>query len=661
MPGILGVITDKRISKASEKKLAAMAYPLVFTPEQEVEWFRHEWYVAGTVGYGKCFSFLKKASAYQDGVLLIMDGEVFPDFEDVPSELATTAPTIQRAEYCLYLYLKYGPQFAESLNGTFVIAVFDSRDHSLHLYNDRFGSEPIYIWSEEDELAFATSLRSLLSYREDIGRQYDKDALAELVVFERVIGGKTLFDGICRLVPASHATWDGRYLKVDKYWDMPLNNTPPAMTSWRDAAAELHYRLKQSIDKRTGDNVQVAALVSGGIDSRLLLACCPSSAIAATFSNRNHPHSIETRLAAKMAKVLGHEHVLIERGADHYATVAEAAVDVNESQMVFANSHSLGLHEQMLDMAIRVVLTGQWFDTLFKGMFSLGNESHYVYRDEPSVLRARRMAQNLADSQIIRRAHHLCLLMLALNDDMKERAAVAKERAIRTLSVFCSGEYELQDCSEYFTLLDLQSNAQIGFQRGLRTCFVDRSPACDNALLMLGLQIPLSWKKDGRIVRRALKLADPRLAWIRDANTGLPAGLCPPWNRILGSTWKATRDVARKLSRISKTVSSYRRPPGSTIFTQGSWHDRNATLRLCDKYRSMVENAIEQLDDTIFDKSTVTELFRDDINAPAPRLFKLFEIVLTFSLFDQKWGPSATRDIVSAEIADMKIVDFRDN
>jgi hypothetical protein len=660
MPGIFGITSEKELHGEEERTLAAMARPLIFTPEQEVELFRHEWYCAGTVGYEKSFSFLKKASARKGGVLLIMDGEVFPDVCDVPHELATPAPTIQRAEYCLYLYLQYGPQFVQRLNGTFVIAVFDNRDRMVHLYIDRFGSEPVYIWSAKEEFAFATSLRSLLRYRDDIGRKYDSDALAELVVFERVLGEKTVFGDIRRLVPASHAMWDGRQLKIGKYWEMRASAKPSVPRTWKDAAAELHERLRQDISKRTADGAQAGALVSGGIDSRLLLACCPSSTIAATFSNRNHPPSVETRLAGKMAKVLGHEHVLIEREADHYATVAELAVDVIESEMVFAGCHSLGLHQQMLDAGIQVVITGNWFDTYFKGMYAAGKMAEDTYRDEPNILQRRRIARNLADTQIIRRLRHLDLMMLALSNDMKDRAAVAKERAIRTLMVSGSDTRNLQECSERFTLLDLQSCTPIGFARGLRTCFPDRSPTYNNDLLAFGLNIPIEWKKDGRIVRRALRLANPRLAWISDANTGLPAGLCPPWNRVLGHMRQATRNAARRLSRISKTISSYRQPPsGCKIFTQESWHDRDGTLRLCERYRSMVEATIEKLDGTIFDKSMIVELFRDDLSVTAPRLHKLFEIILTFGMFDKKWGPHASRNALSGEIQNMRVVDLR--
>jgi asparagine synthetase B (glutamine-hydrolysing) len=660
MPGILGVIGDSEIGSNQENRLAAMAYPLVFSPDQEVEWFRHEWYCVGTVGYGKSFSFLKKSSAYKDGVLLIMDGEVFPEAVDVPHELAAPFPTVQRAEYCLFLYLRDGPLFARSLNGNFVIAVLDNRDRTVHLYNDRFGSEPIYLWAGEREFAFATSQRSLLNYQDRIGRQYDKDALAELIVFERVLGNKTLFQDIRRMVPASHAMWNGAQWTIEKYWNLTVCSKPETLRTWRDAATELNRRLEQSMTRRLSDNAPAAALISGGIDSRLLLHHCSPSTIAATFSNRDHPPSIETRIATKIAQMLGHQHVLIERETDHYAGVAELAVDVHEGERTFMGCHSLGVHQQMLDAGIRVVLTAFWWDTLFKGYFSMGDVIDCVYRDGPSVLKSRRIAWHLSNSGAIRKLHHQHLLMLALNDEMRERAAVVKERVIAELFRVLCEEGECENRSEYFTLRDLQSRADIGFQRALRTWFPDRSPAYDNELLTFGSQIPVDWKKDGQIVRWALRLANRKVARVKDANTGLPASLCPPWNSFLGSARDAMLDVARWLSRYSRTVAGFRdAPPGCKVFSRhGSWHDMDGMLRLCERYRSLVRSTIEQLDETIFDKSMIIRLFRDDLGAATPRLHKLFEILLTFGLFDQKWGPSANRGATRGGIANMSITDL---
>jgi len=659
MPGILGVINGEQPNREQEASLAAMAYPLVFTPDQEVEWFRHDWYSAGTVGYGKSFSFLKKASAYEEGVLLIMDGEVFPEAKDVPHELAASAPTIQRAEYCLYLYLHHGPEFVKRLNGNFVIGVFDNRNRTVHVYTDRFGSEPLYIWTGRGELAFATSQRSLFEYRDDVGRQYDKDAIAELIVFEKVLGNKTLFQDIRRMVPASHAVWDGRQCTIEKYWCLNVDSKPEGCSSWKDAAVELNRKLEQSMARRQADGALSGALVSGGIDSRLLLHFCSPSTIAVTFSNKAYPLSIDARQAAKVAKKLRLKHTLIERATDHYACVAELAVDVNEGLMNFLPCHSLGLHQQMLNSGIQVVLTAQWFDTFLKGYYSVEQIDEYVLRDEPSVLKARRMAWELCNSQVIRRMHNQHAAILGLSPDMKERAAVARERAIAELSVLLSEDADYRNRSEYFTLSDLQSRADIGFQRGLRTCFLDRSPAYDNDLLALAAQIPVVWKRDGRIVRWALRVASPQLARITDAGTGLPAGLCPPWSSVLENSRKAVRGAARRLSRYSKTVRSFRHPL-SVCVQYSSWHNINAMLRLCEGYRSMVESTLEELDESVFDKGMLIQLLSEDLNAGTPRLKELFSVVLTFGLFDKKWGPSGSRrNTMFHNITNMKIVDLR--
>ena len=668
MPGIFGLISKSVSDSDYTNKLTTMAYPLVFTAEQETELFRNKWYCTGTVGYGKSFSFLKKASAFKDDVLLIMDGEIFPDSEDVSRELAASAPTIQRAEYCLHLYLQYGPKFVERLNGAFVIAVFDNRDHTVHLYNDRFGSEPIYIWTSLEEFAFSTSVGSLLNYRDDIGRKYNEDALSELILFNRIFEDKTLFQDIRRLVPASHAIWDGRQLKIEKYWDIDANTKIEGLKNWKDAAVELRTKLEHSVNKRMIDDAKSAILISGGVDSRLLLGLCPKSksAIAVTFSNKNHPHSSDTRLAIKIAKQLGYEHALIERDTDHYADVAELAVDVIESQMDFVHCHSLGLHQKMLDLGVRVVLTAHWWDTLFKGCYSIGNLNNYifpayhVYRDEPDPLKARRIAKYCCSSEGIQKPHNQDLLMLALNNQMKDRAAAVRERMIGKLSMLLQKNKDIQSSSEYFTILDLQSKETIGIQHALRTVFPDRSPAYDNDLFSLALNIPAGWKKGGKIVQRALKLVNPKLAWIADANTGLPAGLLPPWSSILFILRKKVQDTSRYISRNSKNTAGSRQPGKEcTIFLENSsWHEMNGLLRFSQRYRSMVERTVNNLDETIFDKKVVTELLDHDLSTACPRLSRLWEMILTFGLFDQKYGPNASRNNFPGKIENIKIMDL---
>jgi asparagine synthase (glutamine-hydrolysing) len=643
MPGIVGFAADT-LNRPAREILASMAVPLIYAPEQQPLGFESQWYSAAVVDYGAPFPFLKRSYAYRDGVLLLMEGEVFPDASAVPHECSSPNPTIQRAEYCLILYLREGPGFVRSLNGSFAMAIFDARDRQVHLYSDRVGTVPLYFWTGQRELAFGSSLRSLLLCRDSIGREYNRDAIAELMLFERVWGAKTLFKDIQRLTAGTHASWNGDRLLKTQYWTLPTPTNTPRARSLGEVARELYFRVQHSVEKRTADTADTMVLLSGGVDSRLLLACCPPETKAGTFTNSDHILSKETRTAIKVAKLLGRKHIFLQRELDHYATVAELAADVAEGMCTFAGFHALGLHQQIADAGVRAVLTGTFWDTLFKGFNSLPPINESTYRDEPESLKSQRVARHLANASVLRRVHHQDLLALALSDELKERGAVAKERIIRQMVARYPPGASPENFTELVGFSQVAFDTAMGLQHSLRVKVMDRSPTFDNDLFEIAYHTPVQLKKDGQILRRALSFAHPRLGWIPDANNGLPAGLCPPW--LGAATWmrETPRNLARKLSAYSHTLARLRASSGTQVFEHAqSWHDINALLKCNDRYRSMVRVAIRDLDEDMFAKPMITHLFADDLTGRSPRLNKLFEMILTFGLFDKKWGPSASR------------------
>lgn len=72
----------------------------------------------------------------------------------------------------------------------------------------------------------------------------------------------------------------------------------------------------------------------------------------------------------------------------------------------------------------------------------------------------------------------------------------------------------------------------------------------------------------------------------------------------------------------------------------------------------MVERTVNNLDETIFDKKVVTELLDHDLSTACPRLSRLWEMILTFGLFDQKYGPNASRNNFPGKIENIKIMDL---
>jgi asparagine synthetase B (glutamine-hydrolysing) len=643
LPGLVGFAAGT-FDRPPREILGSMVVPLIYDPWQQPLGFESQWYSAAVVDYGAPFSFLRRSYAYRNGVLLLMEGEVFPDPSEVPHECSSPNLTIQRAEYCLTLYLRDGPGFVRHLNGSFAMAVFDARDRQVHLYSDRMGTIHLYLWIGQRELAFGSSLRSLLLFRDSIGREYDKDAIAELMLFERVWGDKTLFKDIHRLTAGTRASWNGDRLLKIQYWTLPTSTSAPRPRSLREVAQELYLRIQHSVEKRTADTPDTMALLSGGVDSRLLLACCPPDAKAGTFTNSDHMQSIETRTAIRVARLLGRSHIFLRREPDHYATVAELAPDVGEGMRTFAGFHALGLHPQIAASGIRMVLTGTFWDTLFKGFNSLPQYDASNYRDEPESLKSQRVARTLADASVLRRVHHQDLLALALSDELRERGAVAKERIIRQMVGRYTPGISPETFTEFVGFSQIEFDTAMGFQHSLRVRVVDRSPTFDNDLLEFACHTPVELKKDGQILRRALRFAHPRLGWIPDANNGLPAGLRPPWLGAAAWLHEMPRSIARRLAGHSTVLARMRASPGTQVFMhRQSWHDINALLKYNTRYRSMVQTAIRELDEDMFAKPMIAHLLADDLGGHSPRLHKLFEMILTFALFDRKWGPNASR------------------
>jgi asparagine synthetase B (glutamine-hydrolysing) len=654
MPGIVGIIKSSEAFKPDVSEiLDRMAEPLRYKADQTVRHFIGDWFACAVIDYGPRFPFLKSASAQKDGVLLLMEGEVFPDAAEVPHDLAVNSPTVQRAEYCLHLYLKDGPKFVHNLNGVFSIAVIDQRERSVHLYTDRFGHRLMFTAEKSSQFAFASSVRSFLRWRKDIGLNYDKQSIDEFVMFERVLGDRTLFPDIKRLLPATHATWSNSRWGTEIYYEMHMQKQPGNCRSWKDGSRELLNCLGKSLAKRTSDQSKAGLLLSGGLDSRLVLLACPNPLIAASFSGSQGQLSIEAQIANKIAKMNATPLFWLPRGEDYYAEIADLATEINEGlSSAFSGCHSLGVHHIMDEAGFQVAMTGDRFDAAFKEFWvGLSLESQ-LYTSGPMDLDARRAARIIADSPLIRRIEHQDLMMLSLNDEMKKQAVMAKENVIKMLENFYRNEigYAPNDINGILRLLALggpfwQGFTAMGMIRGLASQFIERSPFFDNEMLNLSLSLPVTWTLRGRIVRNAIKLASPRMARIPDVNTRLPAGLCPPWDNVVNNSREYLLKIARYLSKHSKQVAKFRQPrPGTNLFSSRHWRfSLNGALLHNNLYRQLVEDAVKNAPHDFFDPGTLEKLLCDDLNYGSPRMWKLWHMLVSFRSFDKTWGPHAPR------------------
>jgi Glutamine amidotransferase domain/Asparagine synthase len=203
---------------------------------------------------------------------LWMAGEAFVS-GDAALPLRDAAESRTRAfrRRLLERWLEVGVEVIRKLDGEYHIAIWDSHDSTLVVANDRFGGLPLYTGSSADGLAFAGGVRGVLM-APGIGREPDEDALREAVTFGgyrledrtnvrsvRMVGGATLQ----RFGPGRR--------RAERYWtwrDIP----PQPADDARAVVPVVHDLWRRAMSRRMGDRARYGQTLSGGLDSRAILA-----------------------------------------------------------------------------------------------------------------------------------------------------------------------------------------------------------------------------------------------------------------------------------------------------------------------------------------------------------------------------------------------------
>ncbi|MGV3723429.1 MAG: hypothetical protein ACO1SX_21240, partial [Actinomycetota bacterium] len=97
------------------------------------------------------------------GVHLWLDGEIWDRASALQRAGAAKGDSPSDPELCLQLFLRYGDRFCEQLNGQFVIAIFDSRQHRLLICNDRYAMRSLFWRQQGERFACGSELKAVLA------------------------------------------------------------------------------------------------------------------------------------------------------------------------------------------------------------------------------------------------------------------------------------------------------------------------------------------------------------------------------------------------------------------------------------------------------------------------------------------------------------------
>lgn len=179
-------------------------------------------------------------------------------------------------EVIVHAYEEYGVECVRHFRGMFAFALWDMSEQALLLARDPLGKKPLFYTEADGELVFASELQGLLQHP-GVRRETDPFAIHEYLTYGYIPAPRTIFRDVRKLPPA-HRLYvrlgsDGSVrsgLEPERYWDLAY--TPKLRVGEEEAAEGLIEVLREAVHLRMLADVPVGALLSGGVDSSLVVA-----------------------------------------------------------------------------------------------------------------------------------------------------------------------------------------------------------------------------------------------------------------------------------------------------------------------------------------------------------------------------------------------------
>lgn len=298
------------------------------------------------------------------------NGEIY-NFRQLREQLAAQGAVFRTAgdtEVLLHLYQRDGADMLEKLRGMFAFVLYDARAGRLLLARDRLGQKPLWYAVTDDRIIFASEAKALLVHPA-VDATVDNIALTHYLTMGYVPAPRTAFTGMQKLLPASVLTIGPDSTQTSHCYWHPAPADLPADPA--DQAVIVRETVRSAVAARMVSDVPIGALLSGGIDSAIVVAAMCAEAgggggvrtFTAGFANSAYD---ERHAARRVADHCGTAHTELVVEASPAGALDELVTMYDEP---FADSSALPtwLICQAARQHVTVALTGDGGDEVFAG------------------------------------------------------------------------------------------------------------------------------------------------------------------------------------------------------------------------------------------------------------------------------------------------------
>ncbi|MBK7631098.1 MAG: asparagine synthase (glutamine-hydrolyzing) [Ignavibacteriales bacterium] len=374
------------------------------------------YYVSDSIGLGfRRLSIIDLSGGHQPmsdlekSVWVIFNGEIY-NFPELKKELEGYGHIFQTqsdTEVIVHGYKQWGIDVLSHLSGMFGLAIWDEKKKRLVLARDRMGIKIVYYMIENGLLYFGSEIRAILA---GLNRKPDINpaAINLFLRYRYTPAPHTIYKGIQKLAAGTCLVVENGNVEIKHWWNYkPQTFNPiPKEAQVKEELLELY---RQAVKSHLISDVPLGILLSGGVDSNMLLALMNEFGEdwkSFTVGYGGSFHDDELDYAKESAVIFNSPHYSIKINQERFEETLSKIIACVEEPIASSSIVPMYYVCQKARQRVKVALMGQGPDELFGGYTRhLGVYYGKYWRSIPGTIRKPigKLLSKMSKSESIRR------------------------------------------------------------------------------------------------------------------------------------------------------------------------------------------------------------------------------------------------------------------
>jgi len=386
MPGIFGFAQCGKGTLNPNDITVRMQNLLHYHPNLKTEQIYGDRFVSA----GHCMpDFMKKVPEpfTKDGISIWIDGE-FYNQPEICKKLNIKSTIEHELLHELYLSQDFKSSLT-MIDGVFSAVIYDRPQNTLLLLCDRYGMNHLYVSSDTKSIGWASEIKALTAIPW-VSKEIDENALEKFIHYGYFIEDDTWFGSVKLIQPASLIKFclSNGSIERSTYWSWDQIRPVSGKIDIREAGQEWGRLFTNAVRKRVKQGERAGVTLSGGLDSRAILAAFPDEygqVQAVTFGKKN---CLDIDIAQKASAIKKARHHVFEINRENWLQPRLLGVWITDGQLSIYDMHGIEFIQSIAEI-FNINLNG--FGGGIHGGLLLSSAKHqFSTTNDPNGYRGRR-------------------------------------------------------------------------------------------------------------------------------------------------------------------------------------------------------------------------------------------------------------------------------